>query len=64
MVLDMQRQKQYLVKYKGLAHVHNRWIPERQLVSEAPEFSTRFKRNFQVKHFIISYLDRYNIHIP
>ncbi|EPS71333.1 hypothetical protein M569_03426, partial [Genlisea aurea] len=28
------RQKQYLVKYSGLAHVHNRWLPECQLLSE------------------------------
>ncbi|KAL5998654.1 hypothetical protein ACLOJK_009598 [Asimina triloba] len=33
-VLGMMREKRYLVKYKGLAHVHNRWIPEFQLDCE------------------------------
>ncbi|XP_010689098.2 helicase protein MOM1 isoform X3 [Beta vulgaris subsp. vulgaris] len=32
-----QRQKQFFVKYKGLAHVHNRWVPEIQLLHEDPE---------------------------
>ncbi|GMI92127.1 hypothetical protein HRI_002881800 [Hibiscus trionum] len=32
----LQRQKQYFVKYKGLAHVHNRWVPENQVLLEAP----------------------------
>lgn len=26
--VGMQNGKQYLVKYKNLAHVHNRWVPE------------------------------------
>ncbi|KAL3618573.1 hypothetical protein CASFOL_037655 [Castilleja foliolosa] len=26
------RQRQYLVKYHGLAHVHNHWVPEKQLL--------------------------------
>ncbi|XP_028808088.1 helicase protein MOM1 isoform X2 [Neltuma alba] len=29
-------EKHFLVKYKGLAHVHNRWVPESQLLLEAP----------------------------
>ncbi|KAL6499793.1 hypothetical protein OROGR_027703 [Orobanche gracilis] len=28
------RQRQYLVKYKGLAHIHNHWVPEKQLLLE------------------------------
>ncbi|XP_074303491.1 uncharacterized protein LOC141637963 isoform X2 [Silene latifolia] len=31
------KEKQYFIKYKGLAHVHNCWIPETQLLNEAPE---------------------------
>lgn len=37
LVLGRQRQKQFFVKYKGLAHVHNRWVPEIQLLHEDPE---------------------------
>ncbi|MED6123359.1 hypothetical protein PIB30_048414 [Stylosanthes scabra] len=39
-------QKEYLVKYKGVAHVHNRWLPENQLLREAPSLLT----NFNVKN--------------
>ena len=28
MFVGMQTSKQYFVKYKNLAHVHNRWVPE------------------------------------
>ncbi|KAL3621740.1 hypothetical protein CASFOL_034400 [Castilleja foliolosa] len=28
------RQRQYLVKYHGLAHIHNHWVPEKQLLLE------------------------------
>ncbi|OVA18048.1 SNF2-related [Macleaya cordata] len=41
--------KQYLVKYKGLAHVHNRWIPESQLLLEAPMLVSKFKKNQGVR---------------
>lgn len=44
----MQRQKQYLVKYQGLAHVHNRWIPETQLLVEAPVLVAKFNRKNKV----------------
>ncbi|KAL6577384.1 hypothetical protein OROMI_011660 [Orobanche minor] len=27
-------QRQYFVKYKGLAHIHNHWVPEKQLLLE------------------------------
>ncbi|KAL9243913.1 hypothetical protein vseg_017748 [Gypsophila vaccaria] len=30
-------EKEYFVKYKGLAHIHNCWIAETQLIREAPE---------------------------
>ncbi|XVF68548.1 hypothetical protein PTKIN_Ptkin11bG0011700 [Pterospermum kingtungense] len=36
------RQKQYFVKYKGLAHVHNRWVPENQMLLEAPSLVARY----------------------
>ncbi|KAK4351467.1 hypothetical protein RND71_030780 [Anisodus tanguticus] len=32
----MHRQKQYLVKYQGLAHAHNHWVAEAQLLIDAP----------------------------
>ncbi|XP_009618970.1 helicase protein MOM1-like isoform X3 [Nicotiana tomentosiformis] len=32
----MHRQKQYLVKYQGLAHAHNHWVAETQLLIDAP----------------------------
>ncbi|CAH9138376.1 unnamed protein product [Cuscuta epithymum] len=37
-------EKEYLVKYKGLAHIHNRWIPERVLILEAPTMLAQFKK--------------------
>ncbi|XP_042510757.1 chromodomain-helicase-DNA-binding protein Mi-2 homolog [Macadamia integrifolia] len=43
----MQRQKQYLVKYKDLAHVHNRWVPESQLLQEVPLLVAKFNRKSQ-----------------
>ncbi|XP_074353561.1 uncharacterized protein LOC141692578 isoform X1 [Apium graveolens] len=46
---DTQRQKEYLVKYKALAHVHNRWMSEAQLKSEAPVFFTKFKKKNQIR---------------
>ncbi|KAJ8557657.1 hypothetical protein K7X08_003282 [Anisodus acutangulus] len=32
----MHRQKQYLVKYQGLAHAHNHWVAEAQLLIDTP----------------------------
>ncbi|XP_010262872.1 PREDICTED: helicase protein MOM1-like isoform X2 [Nelumbo nucifera] len=43
----LQRQKQYLVKYKGLAHVHNRWVSESELILEAPMLVAKFNRKNQ-----------------
>ncbi|KAK9022272.1 hypothetical protein V6N11_002552 [Hibiscus sabdariffa] len=38
----LQGQKQYFVKYKGLAHVHNRWVPEKQVLLEAPSLIAKY----------------------
>ncbi|KAI3917087.1 hypothetical protein MKX01_003536, partial [Papaver californicum] len=47
---DSERvQKQYLVKYRCLAHVHNRWVPESQLLLEAPVLVGKFKKNQVVR---------------
>ncbi|XP_019187024.1 PREDICTED: chromodomain-helicase-DNA-binding protein Mi-2 homolog isoform X2 [Ipomoea nil] len=40
-----QIQKEYLVKYKGLAHIHNRWIPEAELTLEASTLLARFNKH-------------------
>ncbi|MCL7035003.1 hypothetical protein MKW94_004353 [Papaver nudicaule] len=42
-------QKQYLVKYRCLAHVHNQWVPENQLLLEAPVLVGKFKKNQVVR---------------
>ncbi|CAK7340492.1 unnamed protein product [Dovyalis caffra] len=44
----MQRRMQFYVKYKGLAHVHNRWLPENQLLLEAPSLLAKFNQKNQV----------------
>ncbi|KAF5182778.1 Chromodomain-helicase-dna-binding protein [Thalictrum thalictroides] len=44
-----RKQKHYLVKYKGLAHVHNRWVPEHQLLLEFPLLVARFKKKQTLK---------------
>lgn len=46
--LHEQREKQYFVKYKGLAHIHNNWVPETQLILEAPQLLSKFTRKHQV----------------
>ncbi|KAK8645589.1 hypothetical protein V6N13_119413 [Hibiscus sabdariffa] len=38
----LQGQKQYFVKYKGLAHVHNHWVPEKQVLLEAPSLIAKY----------------------
>lgn len=43
-----QRQKQYLVKYQGLAHIHNCWLPESQLLIQAPDLVAKFNRKNEV----------------
>ncbi|KAH6810386.1 hypothetical protein C2S51_024148 [Perilla frutescens var. frutescens] len=42
------RQRQFLVKYCGLAHVHNHWVPEKQLLLENPFLISNFLENDQV----------------
>ncbi|PIA37321.1 hypothetical protein AQUCO_03000131v1 [Aquilegia coerulea] len=44
-----RKQTHYLVKYKGLAHVHNHWILEHQLLLESPSLLARFKKNQSLK---------------
>lgn len=46
--LGLRKQKQFFVKYKGLAHVHNQWVPESQLLLEAPSLLAKFNRKIQV----------------
>ncbi|KAJ1376078.1 Zinc finger, PHD-type, partial [Sesbania bispinosa] len=41
-------QREYFVKYQGLAHAHNCWIPERQILLEAPKLLAKFKKKLQV----------------
>jgi hypothetical protein len=48
----LQKQKQYFVKYKGLAHVHNRWLPENQLLLEAPWLVAKFNQKNQVPELL------------
>ncbi|KAI7998388.1 Chromodomain-helicase-DNA-binding protein 3 [Camellia lanceoleosa] len=40
------------VKYKGLAHFHNHWVPETQLLLEAPLLVSKFNRKNQVKWLV------------
>ncbi|XP_042027976.1 helicase protein MOM1-like [Salvia splendens] len=42
------QQKQFLVKYRGLAHVHNHWVPEKQLLLENPCLVSNFLEKDQV----------------
>ncbi|KAH7669843.1 DNA helicase protein [Dioscorea alata] len=48
----MHGEKHYYVKYKNLAHVHNRWIPESQLLEEAPLLMAKFNRKHQKEKII------------
>ncbi|CAA0815058.1 Helicase protein MOM1 [Striga hermonthica] len=36
------RQRQYLVKYQGLAHIYNHWVPEEQLLLENQSLLSTF----------------------
>ncbi|KAG6678574.1 hypothetical protein I3842_14G087500 [Carya illinoinensis] len=47
-VNGLQKQKQFFVKYKGLAHVHNRWVSEKQLLLEAPWLIEKFTKTKQI----------------
>jgi hypothetical protein len=43
-------QREYFVKYQGLAHAHNCWIPEKQMLTEAPKLLEKYKKKQQVSH--------------
>ncbi|XXG89638.1 hypothetical protein AAC387_Pa12g1592 [Persea americana] len=43
----IRKEKQYLVKYKGLAHVHNQWISEKKLLQEDALLVSKFNRKHQ-----------------
>ncbi|GAB4842887.1 hypothetical protein Ancab_012866 [Ancistrocladus abbreviatus] len=47
----VQKQKQYFVKYKGLAHVHNNWIPESQLLDEAPHLIAKYDQEKEISQW-------------
>lgn len=48
-MLGMHRQKQYLVKYQGLAHAHNHWVAETQLLIDAPLLIANYNHKNQVR---------------
>ncbi|KAG1361556.1 helicase protein MOM1 [Cocos nucifera] len=48
----MQNDKVYFVKYKGLSHVHNYWIPESKMLLEAPTLVSKFNRRYQKEKII------------
>ncbi|CAH9124287.1 unnamed protein product [Cuscuta epithymum] len=39
-----RKQKQYLVKYQGLAHAYNQWLPEAPLLIEVPSILAEFNQ--------------------
>ncbi|KAK7285039.1 hypothetical protein RJT34_19796 [Clitoria ternatea] len=41
-------QREYFVKYQGLAHAHNCWASEKQMLLKAPKLLEKFKRKPQV----------------
>ncbi|KAI3799370.1 hypothetical protein L1987_34664 [Smallanthus sonchifolius] len=45
----LQKHKQYFVKYKGLAHIHNQWITETELLLEAPLLVENYSKNGSMK---------------
>lgn len=47
MVLGMKHGKVYLVKYEGVSHVHNCWIPESEMLLEAPTLVSKFNKKYQ-----------------
>lgn len=47
LVARAENGKLYLVKYKNLAHVHNRWVPEAEIAVEAPELLSKFNWRMQ-----------------
>ncbi|GFP82484.1 helicase protein mom1 [Phtheirospermum japonicum] len=51
------RQRQYLVKYHGLAHIHNHWVPEKQLLFE----NSCLVSNFIEKDQIVSWSTEWTV---
>lgn len=45
---DKVIQREYFVKYQDLAHAHNCWIPEKQILIEAPKLLKKYKNTKQV----------------
>ncbi|KAL5055353.1 hypothetical protein RYX36_036035 [Vicia faba] len=48
-------EREYFVKYQGLAHAHNCWIPEKQMLVEAPKLLEKYKKKQQVVSFAIAW---------
>lgn len=44
----IRRQKQYLVKYQGFAHVYNHWVSETLMLHESPSLVEKFNREHQI----------------
>ncbi|KAM0907082.1 hypothetical protein ACQ4PT_016361 [Festuca glaucescens] len=52
----VQNCKQYFVKYKNLAHVHNRWIPEGDIIDSTPgghNLISKFSKKIQKEKTIM-----------
>jgi Chromo (CHRromatin Organisation MOdifier) domain len=47
LVARTENGKLYFVKYKNLAHVHNRWISEAEIAAQAPELVSKFNWRMQ-----------------
>ncbi|XP_057841806.2 uncharacterized protein LOC131051349 isoform X2 [Cryptomeria japonica] len=42
-----RQEKIYFVKYRGLSHLHNRWVNEKLLIDEAPKKLANFKKKLK-----------------
>ncbi|GAB4850718.1 hypothetical protein Ancab_030018 [Ancistrocladus abbreviatus] len=47
----VQKQKEYFVKYKGLAHFHNCWMPESQLLDEASNVLVKYDQEKEIQQW-------------
>ncbi|PON42607.1 histone H3-K9 methyltransferase [Parasponia andersonii] len=45
---ELRQEREFRVKYKGLAHIHNRWVSESKLLLEAASLVEKFNRENQV----------------
>lgn len=50
MVPGLRKEREFFVKYKGLAHIHNRWVSENKLLLDAPSLVAKFNRKSQVSY--------------